>query len=187
MSIGSLMEDDVMVMMAPDSCFRIVGSTARIIRTALMSVRLKPFSQSSSEKLSNLPGGGPPAFTTSPSIRPKSSRDFETHSSIDPASDASIWYARVSALRLLAISEAAASIRSRVLLAMETRAPSRATASAIPNPKPAEEAATRMTLSFSFESSEKCVVTKYQIIGEDTSSKCLVRPAFGAPVSGSGC
>ena len=63
-------EDDVSVRILPDCCWRITGNTARIILTADINVRLNALSQASSSILSNCPGGGPPAFTTRPSIRP---------------------------------------------------------------------------------------------------------------------
>ena len=76
-SIGSLIDDEVMVRIEPPLVM--CGSTARIMRTALISVSSKAACHCASVTSLIRPPGGPPAFTSSASITPYCATAASTH------------------------------------------------------------------------------------------------------------
>ena len=148
-SIGSLTAIEVTVKTEPPPCLRIDGRVARIIRTALKRFSSKAACQSSSEKSSNFPAGGPPALTTSLSTPPNSLIVASVHSRIDSGFDESITEDNTSVLFSFRSCSAAASISSFVRLPIDSFAPSSANAFAIPKPSPLLEAATIATFPLS--------------------------------------
>src|SRR6266853_5709009 len=140
--MGCRTETEVMNTIRPWSERFRSGSAALTSRTALMRVSSNAGSQLSSGVLSNVPGGGPPAFTTRMSRPPSLPRAWSTRASgsleTSPA-------AQPTALIALPVASIAAASRDE----MKTPAPSTTSASAHARPRPLLAAVTRARRPFS--------------------------------------
>src|SRR5438093_4444193 len=168
LAIGCRTEIEVMNTRRPWSELLRCGSAAWTRRTALINVRSKAFSQASSGRVSNTPGGGPPALTTTMSRAPRRSIASLTRASGSPA------FERSRADEPAApISSAAASIDFGSRELMNTAAPSAASASAQARPRPLLAAVTSALRPFKPRSMPKIVLP--------TCGEVPAKPAEGLP------
>jgi hypothetical protein len=168
--IGCRTEIEVMKTIRPWSDRLRSGSAALTSRTALISVSSKAGSQLSSGMVSNVPGGGPPAFTTrmsSPSsfVRAsltRASGAVDTSPAIQPA-----------ALMDLPVASIAAGSRDEIKAA----APSAISASAHARPRPLLAAVTSARRSFSPRSTRQ--LSWYR---QDQKSLSICWPSLNTPM-----
>ncbi len=145
LGIGSFTEAEVDMRMAPPPRACMSGTAARTIRSALNSSRLAASCHASSSKDTAAPAGGPPEFVNSRSTPPKRFVVSPAHRVMSAADRTSTGRASTSP----PIRPAALSIACASLDAMDTRAPSCASACATANPSPRLAPATMATLPVS--------------------------------------
>src|SRR5207249_1546131 len=109
LSIGWRTDIERIATTAPPPRARIEGRHARMSRTVLWNVSSHPFAHWSSAKVSNPPGGGPPAFGTTTSTPPNEATAPSTKALTPSARDTSAGMAATSALVSLRIAFAASS------------------------------------------------------------------------------
>lgn len=143
--IGSFTALEATLMIRPLRLARRCGKAARTIRTTLSSSRSKAFCQAASSKLSNAPPGGPPLLLTRTSNPPKRATAVATRCSAAPALATSAATGITSAWYVAAICVAAAVTAASSREEMTRRAPSAASASAMPRPMPRLAALTSAT------------------------------------------
>src|SRR5437867_848079 len=173
-STGCFTAIDVTLMMRPHCRSFMPGSTSRVSSTALRRVSSTACCHASQSCASNGPDGGPPAFVTRTSTRPKRSRACAHARLIPSGVDTSAATASTSTPALSAIADPVSASASSPRAQITSDAPSAASASAMARPRPRLAAATSAT----FPRSPRSMASSQPLLSAAQVGVGLVEPVL---------